>query len=274
LKRTLLSVVALSCFISIAAAAEPARSVVLVGNYEALGVSPKQIAELEQALRTAMASRPVTLVSPEETDKVRRSLSQCAEDAACVGSAGERAGARWVLGFGAGKVGSSVLVSVIWVDVVLGKSVGSARRKVPPAAMVTAAKDLLTEALKGVVLEVPPEPPPTPPPSVLVPPVASSEPRTASAPAEAVVAAPSHGLRNAAIGAGVATAVFTASTVVLGVLAQSNYSQLVKTANADRGPAIKRQTNLNTGADASLGLALTAATTTVIFVLLNQMGRN
>ncbi|MBS1152860.1 MAG: hypothetical protein H6Q89_4558 [Myxococcaceae bacterium] len=185
MRPTRLMLAALWFLAPVALAAEPAQSVVLVGNYQALGVDAKRVTELEQALRAALGSQPVKLVSLEETEKIRRGLALCGEDAACVGSVGERAGARWVLGYGAGKVGGSVLVNLLWVDVVRGKTVSTASRKVAAAALPTVAGALVEEVLKDVVLvepvqpEPPPPPlpaPPTPPPAVLVPAEPAAEP--------------------------------------------------------------------------------------------------
>jgi hypothetical protein len=271
LKPTPSILAALLCFSGVAFAVEP--NPVLVGNYQSLGVDPKQVTQLEQALRRALDSQPVTLVSLEETDRVRRGLALCGEDAACVASAGERAGARWVLGYGAGKVGKDVLVNVLWVDVVRGKTVGTASRRVSAAAMPTIAGALVEEALKDVVLlpeptPPPPVPPPAPPPVALVPETPVNPP-----PAHVeVVSAPPRPMRNAAIGTGIMTALFTGSTIALGVKANENYQALSKAPINARGDLIRQQNGLNVGADVLLGLSIAAGATTVILIVLDQMG--
>ncbi len=253
----------------------PPKAVVLLGGYQTLGVDPKQVAELEKALVAALASRPVTLVAAEEANKVKKGLGLCGEDAACLASVGERAGARWVIGYGAGKVGASVLVNLLLVDVETGKSVATAGTKSEAKSMPTTAAPLIDELLKNVAL-VPkvaeaPEQPPTPPPSSDAPTttvlVVAPEPQPAP-----VVVAQEKGrpMKAAAIGAGIGAGVFLLTTVVLGLAAAGNYQQLTnKPPGVDRDRLVGTQNSVNAAGDVMLGVSLALGAATVVFAALD-----
>lgn len=269
----LLIAVGIACSTAAFAADAPPKAVVLVGGYQTLGVDSKQVAELEQALREALGSRPVQLVPQADADKFKKGLGLCGEDAACIGSVGDRAGARWVLGYGAGKVGASALVSLLWIDVLTGKTVATAGSKVAAKALASAAAPLVDELLKNVVLEqpvvvAPPPPPPTPPADAPTTTVLVVAPPAAAPPPVVEKGRP---MRTAAIGTGVATGVFAIATVFLGLVAGSNYNDLSsKPLGMDRNNAIARQSAFNTAGDAVLGVTLAAAAATVVFMVMDS----
>lgn len=270
----LLMALGLACSAA-ALAAETPKPLVLVGGYQTLGVDAKQVGELESALRTAMAARPVQLTPPEEADKYKKGLGLCGEDAACLGSVGERAGAKWVLGYGAGKVGASVLVNLLFVEVATGKTVATAGTKVEANRLAGTAAPLMDELLKNVVLAPPvvpvPPPPPTPPPSdaptttVLV-----VAPDPAPAPVQVVAEEKGRPFRRAAIGVGIGAGVFLLSTVVLGLIAGSNYTALSKEGpGKTRDDLFSKQGTYNAVADTMLGVTLACAAATVVFSVMD-----
>lgn len=260
-----------------AAPAEPApKAVVLLGGYQTLGVDAKSVTELEKAIATALASRPVELVPAAETEKLRKGLGLCGEDAACLASVGERASARWVLGYGAGKVGSAVLVNLVLVNVESGKSVASAGTKAEAKAMAATAAPLVDELLKNVELVPKPvvavEPPPPPPPptpqkdapttTVLV---VAPDPNPPP-----VVVEQGRPMKRAAIGAGIGTGVFLLATIVLGLAAAGNYNQINGKPPSDtRDAAVRSQPALNIAGDTMLGVTVAAGAATVVFAVLD-----
>src|SRR5450432_4169907 len=103
----------------LALAAAPDR--VLVTSYQSLGVDSSSLPKLAEGFRLGAARPGLEAMSAEASDETGRAATMCGEDAACLATVGQRSGARFVLAYGIGKVGSALLVSAIFIDVATGK---------------------------------------------------------------------------------------------------------------------------------------------------------
>lgn len=126
----------------------------LVVSYQSLGVEPATAVAITEGFRQAVPPS-LTALPAAESEKVSRSAVMCGEDGACLSTIGARSGARWVLAFGVGKVGSSLLLSALFVDVKAGKEVMRGSRRVPEA---TSDWSLVTRSLAEEVVKPPAEP--------------------------------------------------------------------------------------------------------------------
>src|SRR4051794_30736534 len=88
---------------------------VLVTSYQSLGVDQSIAVKLGEGFRAGIARPPLTALGVDKSDETGRAAVMCGEDAACLATVGQRSGARFVLAYGVGKVGSSLLVSAIFI---------------------------------------------------------------------------------------------------------------------------------------------------------------
>src|SRR5262249_23930428 len=100
---------------------------------------------------------------PAETEKTARSATMCGEDGACLSTVGQRSGARWVLAIGIGKVGATLLITAIFVDVAKGNELMRAQRRVPetgpewPSIARSLADEVIKLPVEPTVVQVPVE---------------------------------------------------------------------------------------------------------------------
>lgn len=223
-------------------AAEPAP--LLVVSYQSLGVEPATAAAITEGFRQA-APQGLTALSAAESERVSRSAVMCGEDGSCLSTVGQRSGARWVLAFGVGKVGSSLLLSALFVDVKAGKEVMRGSRRVPEGITDWS---LVTRSLAEEVVKPP------------------AEPVVVQVPIEVVKPVKPHTYRPwAFVSLGIAAALGVVATG-LGITAAGNYQRL------QMSPASEtlrtNQRGLNGFADGFLiGSVLTGALSIVFFIL-------
>jgi hypothetical protein len=225
---------------------------VLVTSYQSLGIDAPLAAEIAADFRRA-CERPGLQPSPaEDAEKNSRAAVMCGEDAACLATVGQRAGARWVLAHGAGKVGSALLVTALFIDVVTGKEIARGSRRVADAApdWVQVTRGLADEVVKPTVEMAP---------KIVEVPVRIEVP----------VEAPPHRLRTwGFISTGVSVA-FAVVTGVLGLAAANNYQSLMASDAAHFDELVKNQRALNGSADTCLGATLLSAGAALMFFLID-----
>ena len=248
----------------------PQGDTVAVVVYQALGVDASRVEGWSTALRGASLQRGFRTASSEVTAPLRRAAAMCGEDAICLATLGRRAEARWVVGVGLGKVGSSVLVNTLLVDTDSGRRHASSSRKVALRAKASAAvaDALVQELFATIALPSPPTPGPAPP---------EDAPSAAPPPAPAItgrVPIPRPQTRTwvrprpltwavAGLAAGLG-----AGGVVLGVRAANNFGELPGSAPEARAGAERRQRSLNLAADACVtGAVVSAAAATLLYFL-------
>lgn len=232
---------------------------VLVVPYQGLGIEANALPRLGDALGSEVSARKWGLADPADAAKQQRAAVMCGEDVECLATLGQRAGARWVLGFGIARIGASVAVSALLVDAPAGHKHQAFLEKLP--ALPDDLSPLGRRIVESLFKDVPtapalvPEPPPVSPPVVVVP------------------VEPAHPLRPYAITATVVTGGAGITGGVLGVLAMQNYAKLPDVPVDQRGAANAQQRTLNTGADLAVGLAVVAAATaTVLWVVDSRAG--
>lgn len=255
IRSQLLAVVLTAVLAPCALAQAPATAPrVVVLPYQGLGLEPTALQKLTDALRAQVAAKQWELTDAADIAKQQRAAVMCGEDAECLATVGQRGGARWVLGFGVAQVGASMAVSALLVDATTGRKHLTFLEKLPalpddPAPLAQRVVDaLFKDVPRAAALE--PDLPPPPPPVVVQP------------------VEPPHPLRPWAITATAVTGVAGVTGGVLGVMAMQSYAKLPDVPVNERGPADARQRSLNAGADAALGVAVTAAAAaTILWVL-------
>jgi hypothetical protein len=226
---------------------------VLVVSYQSLGVDAAAVAKLGEGFRAGSNKPPLQALGAEESDKAGRAAVMCGEDAACLSTVGQRSAAKYVLAYGVGKVGSSLLVSAIFIDVAAGKEITRASKRV---LEVTPDWALITRELSDLVVKPPAEP------LVVQVPV----------PVRVEVPAAQHRWRTPAFVAVGLGAAFGVVATILGAVAWSNYSQLTMAGAAgDAGQyhmLAQNQRGWNGAADVFLiATVLGFAAATVFFII-------
>jgi hypothetical protein len=241
-----MSLLTLPVVLLLAGASEP----VLVASYQSLSVDAPTVAAIAEGFRGAAAKAPLAPMPAAASDKVSRSAAMCGEDAACLATIGQREQARWVLAFGVGKVGSSLLLTAIFVDVSAGKEVMRGSRRVPEGASDWA---LVTSSLADEVVRRPVDP-------VVV-----------QVPFEVVKPVKPHNFRPwAFVTLGVTVAFGVASTVI-GLYAAGNF-QLLKMANASNyTQLVQTQRGLNGSADSCLIVAALSGLVSITMFILDSL---
>jgi len=226
------------------AAAVPAAQV-LVAPYQSLGVEASTVTAVAEGFRWALEAKKLQPLPLAETEKVARSATMCGEDAACLSTVGQRSAARYVLAFGVGKVGSSLLVSAQFVDVSSGKELARSQRRVPDGMVEwnLVASSLADEVVKPAV-----------------------EPLIVQVPIEVAKPVKPHTFRPwAFVTLGIAAA-FGIVSAAVGLAAWGNYAQLQKSPLDNR--LRESQRGLNASADICLIFsALTGIGSLVFFIL-------
>ncbi|MBL8954278.1 MAG: hypothetical protein JNK82_26100 [Myxococcaceae bacterium] len=231
-------------YLTLAAAPEP-RAQALVVPYQSLGVDVSTVSSLSEGLRQSVESMKLDVLPPSVSDTVARSATMCGEDSACLSTIGQRSGVRYVLAFGVGKVGASLLVSALFVDVKTGQELGRSQRRVPEAMPEWS---LVARSLADEVVKLPVEP------VVVQVPVEVSKP------------VKPHTFRPwAFVTLGIAAAMGIVSATI-GLVAWGNYANLQKSPGDTR--LRETQPALNFSADICLVLsALTGAGSIIFFIL-------
>ncbi len=233
---------------------------VVVVPYQAVGTEPKAALQLATELSVSLQRRELTVLSEERS---ARAAGLCGEDAVCLSPLGARAQARWVLGFGLGRIGDALLVSAVWVDAAAARQRASASRRVPVSGLVWSrvAEELVAELTRDVTFE-----PPPPPPVVAPAPVASAPPAVVL-PTPAPPPARTDLRPFAWVGVG-ASAALLISGGVLGLQAKSNFEELGRLPTLERDATARRQYQLNAAADGCvIGAVVAAGAATVLFLL-------
>lgn len=227
-------------FVSLAA--EP----VLVAPYQSLGVEPATVSAITEGFRQAVESPKLTALPATESEKVSRSATMCGEDGACLATVGTRSNARWVVAFGVGKVGASLLLTALFIDVKDGKEVTRSSRRVPEGM---ADWVLVTRSLAEEVVKPP------------------AEPVVVQVPIEVVKPVKPHTFRPwTFVSLGIAAA-FAVTATVLGLVAAGNYQRLQMQPNDDviRG----NQRPLNGSADGCLVVSVLTGAVSILFFILD-----
>lgn len=231
----------ISLTVSLLLAAAP--DTVLVTSYQTLGVDEQTVAQVVEGFRAACNATQLQALSASESDKMNRSAVMCGEDGACLATVGQRSNARWVLAFGVGKVGSSLLLSAVFVDVKQGREVMNGSRRVPEGAPDWAAA---TKSLADEVVKLPVEA------KIIEVERPQSE----------------HKLRPWAFTTVGLAGAFAIISTVVGVAAMGNYGKLKMAGPSEFAQLEKDQRTLNGSADICLiGAALFGATSLVLFIL-------
>jgi hypothetical protein len=221
---------------------------VLVTGYQSLGVDAVVSVKLGEGFRAGTTRPPLVALGAEKSDESGRAAVMCGEDAACLATVGQRSGARYVLAYGVGKVGSSLLVSALFIDVTAGKEVSRASKRVLDT---NADWTAVTKELSDLVVK-----PPAAPLVVQVPvPIeVPQKPRRFRTPAIAVL--------SVALALGVIT-------TGIGLGAMGHYGQLQTAGTvADRVRLSNEQRTFNFFGDGFLTLSLvTGAVGLVLFIL-------
>jgi hypothetical protein len=179
----------------------------------------------------------------------------CGEDAACLSTVGQRANAKYVLAYGVGKVGSSLLVSALFIDVTAGKEITRASKRVLDP---NPDWSLVTRELTDLVVKPP------------------AEPLVVQVPVEVrvEVPGPSHRWRTPAfIAVGIAGA-FGVIATILGAVAWGNYGNLINA--ADGGNTVlynqlkQGQYGWNGAADGCLIVGILGVAAATIFFILDR----
>jgi hypothetical protein len=225
---------------------------VLITSYQSLGVDPVTASKVGDGFRLGTNRPGLVAMAAEESDKTGRAAVMCGEDSACLATVGQRSGAKYVLAYGIGKVGSSLLVSALFIDVTGGREITRASKRV-----LDTAPDwgLVTRELSDLVVKPP------------------AEPLVVQVPVPVPVPQKSHKWRTPAlISLGIAVA-FGLGSTTFGLLALGNYGTLQTAAAAgDAGKystAVANQKGLNGGADALWIVGIAAVAVAVVFFILD-----
>ncbi len=222
-----------------------APDTVLVAPYQSLGVDATMVTAVTEGFRWALEGKKLQPLALSESEKVARSAAMCGEDAACLSTVGQRSGARYVLAFGVGKVGASLLVSAEFIDVASGKELSRSSRRVPEGMVEwnLVAASLADEVVKPTV-----------------------EPLVVQVPIEVSKPVKPHTFRPwAFVTLGIAAA-FGIVSAAVGLAAWGNYAQLQKSPGDTR--LRETQRGLNASADVCLIFSgLTGIGTLIFFIL-------
>jgi hypothetical protein len=223
---------------------------VLVVGYQSLGVDEATAAKLGDGFRVGANKGALAAMSAEESNKSGRAAVMCGEDAACLATIGKQSAAKYVLAYGVGKVGNSLLVSALFIDVTSGKEITRASKRVLDPSPDWS---LVTRELSDLVVKPPAEP------LVVQVPV----------PVPVEVQRP-HKLRTGGfISLGIAFA-FGIVTTAVGLAAWSNFNSLKAATSIDaRKSLAAQQTIVNFWGDACLTVSVLAAGLGLLFLILD-----
>lgn len=238
-----------------AAGADVAQRIAVV-PYQGAGAEPDFTARLAEALRAALIDRQWPVVDAAETERRQRAAAMCGEDAECLSTLGQRLDARWVLGFGVGRVGAGFMVSAVLVDGAVAVKHETASEQLPalPTDGAPLAGRLVEVLVRGL----------TPPSKLARPPTPAPEP-----PPLVETAPPPRPLRPWAIGTAIGAGALAIGGGVMTVVAQQHFSGLSTLPAAQRSAADGQQRAYNATADALVGTAIAAAVTSVVLFILD-----
>ncbi|MEW6431422.1 MAG: hypothetical protein AB1730_07910 [Myxococcota bacterium] len=232
---------------------------VAVVPYQGAGAEPDFTARFAEALRQALAAKQWPVVDAAETERRQRAAAMCGEDAECLSTLGQRLDARWVLGFGVGRVGSGVMVSAVFVDgAVAAKQQATEEQLAALPADPSALAGRFVDALVRGLTSPSQLTPPTPPVGV-TPPLVETGP-------------PPRPLRPWAIGAAAGAGALAITGAVLTVVAQRHYAGLSAVPPSERAAADAQQRGLNLAADVVMGTAIAAGVTAVVLFIVDGRG--
>jgi hypothetical protein len=232
-----------SVLFTLAAAPEP----LLVAPYQSLGVDSGTVSAISEALRLASDRTRFAALPLAESERVGRSAVMCGEDGPCLATVGQRSNARWVLAFGVGRVGTSLLLTAIFVDVAAGKELMRGSRRISEGTpdWISVAKSLVDEVVK--------------PPA---------EPLVVQVPIEVVKPQKTHKFRPGAFTSLGITIALGLITTGLGLTAWGNYAKLTMSNGATYPGLAATQRGLNASADIFLiGTAAAGAAALLFFIL-------
>lgn len=232
---------------------------VAVVPYQGAGAEPDFTARFAEALRQALATKQWPVVDAAETERRQRAAAMCGEDAECLSTLGQRLDARWVLGFGVGRVGSGVMVSAVLVDgaVAVKQQATEEQLAALPADPSALAGRFVDALVRGLT-----------PPSLLTPttpPVEETPPLVETGP-------PPRPLRPWAIGTAAGAGALAITGAVLTVVAQQHYAGLPAVPPNERAAADAQQRGLNLAADVVMGTAIAAGVTAVVLFIVDGRG--
>lgn len=236
--------------------AEDVAQRVAVVPYQGAGAEPDFTARFAEALRGALIARDWPVVDAAETERRQRAAAMCGEDAECLSTLGQRLDARWVLGFGVGRVGSGVMASAVLVDGTVAVKLESTSEQLPslpadPTALAARFVDALVKGLR--------------PPSKLNPPA----PEVVENPPLVVTQPPPRPLRPWAIGTAIGAGALAITGGILAIVARQHYAGLSSVPPDQRAAADARQSALNASADAVMGTAIAAGVAAVVLFILD-----
>lgn len=238
-------------YLTLAAAPDAASApaaLVLVAPYQSLGVEASTVTAVTEGFRWAVEAKKLRPLSLAESEKVARSATMCGEDPACLSTVGQRSGAKYVLAFGVGKVGASLLVSAQFVDVSTGKELSRSSRRVPEGMVEW---NLVAASLADEVVKP------------------AAEPVVVQVPIEVVKPAKQHTFRPwAFVTLGIAAA-FGIVSAAVGLAAWGNYAQLQKSPADSR--LRESQRGLNASADILLIFSGLTGVGSIIFFILDAV---
>jgi hypothetical protein len=221
---------------------------VLVIGYQSLGVDEATAAKLGDGFRLDANKGSLVAMGADESNKSGRAAVMCGEDAACLANLGKQSAAKYVLAYGVGKVGNSLLVSALFIDVTSGKEITRASKRVLDP---NPDWSLVTRELSDLVVKPP------------------AEPLVVQVPVPVEVQRP-HKLRTGgfiSLGIGLA---FGIVTTVAGLFAYSNWKALTTATSIDsRRTLATQQYGVNTLADVCLTVGVVAAGLGLLFILLD-----
>ena len=229
---------------------------VAVVPYQGAGAEPDFTARFAEALRAALVARHWTVVDAAETERRQRAAAMCGEDAECLSTLGQRLDARWVLGFGVGRVGSGVMVSAVLVDGAVAVKQQSVDEQLP--ALPTDPVPLADRFAEALVRGLTPPSQLTPP----TPPVEVTPPLVETAP-------PPRPLRPWAIGTAAGAGALAITGGVLTVVASQHFAALAALPGDQRAAADAQQRTLNGAADAVMGTAIAAGVAAIVLFVLD-----
>jgi hypothetical protein len=228
-----------------ASQAEP----LLVIGYQSLGVDAAIEQKLGTGFRAGSDKPPFTVLGADKSDASARAAVMCGEDAACLATVGQRSGAKYVLAYGVGKVGTSLLVSALFIDVAVGKEIARASKRV-----LDANGDWIgvTKELADLVVKPP------------------AEPLVVQVPVPIEVPQKQHRFRTpafAVLGVAIGLAV---GTTAIGLGAMNNFGKL-EAANtvADRQKLAGEQRGWNAAGDTFLVVSILTAAVGVFLLVLD-----
>lgn len=223
----------------------------LVLPYQSLDVSEADVARLAEAMRTALKGHAWEPLDEAASAKALKAAEMCGEDAPCLATLGQRAGAQWVVAFSVGKVKKGVVASTMLVEVSTAQQRSRASETVDnlPEDFTNLARALVDPLFRDVPGQVSllPGPPPEPPPMV--------------------AASTGRPVRGAGVGLLVGGGAAGVAGVVLSIVAGIQHGAL-SGVEADRRPAADAaQRRLNLAADITVGVAIAAAATGVVLLI-------